>query len=125
MRVEFIIDLRQEALNANRHIPWPVQRARARLLREKSLIMHKRALTLTGWHARRAHLTVYVAWPNRRRRDVANLMPTFKPLIDGAVDAGVLPDDNDEYLTGPDPRVLDSLSGIRYAARVTFDWRSE
>jgi crossover junction endodeoxyribonuclease RusA len=52
-----------------------------------------------------AHLTVCVTWPDRRRRDVHNVMPTIKAAIDGVVDAGLLPDDSDQYLTGPDLRV--------------------
>lgn len=52
----------------------------------------------------RAHLTVRIGWPDRRRRDAHNLMPTLKALIDGMVDAGLLPDDDDKHLTGPDLR---------------------
>jgi hypothetical protein len=45
---------------------------------------------------------VAVFYPDQsRRRDVHNLMGTVKPLIDGMVSAGLLPDDADEYLTGP------------------------
>jgi crossover junction endodeoxyribonuclease RusA len=67
-----------------------------------------------GWAARIAHapemvradLTVWVVYPVRvnRRRDVSNYLGTVKPLLDGMVDAGVLPDDDDDHLTGPDLR---------------------
>jgi hypothetical protein len=67
-----------------------------------------------GWSARaarvphlaRADLTVWVVYPSavRRRRDVSNYLGTVKPLLDGMVDAGVLPDDDDRHLTGPDLR---------------------
>jgi hypothetical protein len=46
-------------------------------------------------------IVVRVMWPTRKRRDVHNIMPTVKPLIDGLVDAGVLPDDDDDVLRGP------------------------
>lgn len=46
-------------------------------------------------------ILVRVLWPNRKRRDVHNIMPTVKPIIDGLVDAGVLPDDHDGVLRGP------------------------
>lgn len=36
--------------------------------------------------------------PNKRRRDVANLVQCCKPYIDGIVDAGVVPDDSWKYL---------------------------
>ena len=46
-----------------------------------------------------------VRFPDKRRRDVHNLLPHLgKPLVDGIVDAEVLPDDSDEYLIGPDMR---------------------
>lgn len=46
--------------------------------------------------------TVAVWYPDKRPRDLHNLMGTVKPLIDGMVkDSGLLPDDRDEFLTGP------------------------
>lgn len=33
-----------------------------------------------------------------RRRDPDNLVAAFKPLVDGLVDAGVVPDDTDEFV---------------------------
>lgn len=52
----------------------------------------------------KAHLTVRIGWPTRRRRDAPNIWPTLKPLIDGIVDSGFLVDDDDEHLIGPDLR---------------------
>jgi hypothetical protein len=54
----------------------------------------------------RAHITVTFRFPNLIRRDVLNLYPyVVKPLIDGMVtDAGMLPDDDDLHLIGPDLR---------------------
>lgn len=47
----------------------------------------------------RCELEVCVGWPNRsRKRDAPNLWPTMKAAIDGIVDAGWLPDDNDEHI---------------------------
>lgn len=50
------------------------------------------------------HLVMTFAWPDQRRRDVANLAPTAKALVDGLVDAKVLVDDSDRHITGPDLR---------------------
>lgn len=36
--------------------------------------------------------------PDNRRRDVANLYPSFKSALDGIVDAGVIRDDNDSIV---------------------------
>jgi len=46
--------------------------------------------------------TVHIA--DKRRREVSNYFPTFKACIDGFVDAGVLADDSDAHVIGPDPR---------------------
>lgn len=47
----------------------------------------------------RARLTVLVGWqPLKRRRDRLNLAPTLKAILDGCVDAKVLPDDDDTHL---------------------------
>ncbi|MEU3162930.1 hypothetical protein [Streptosporangium sp. NPDC006930] len=53
----------------------------------------------------RAHVFGLYSPPDRRRRDVGNLYPSFKAIIDGCVDAGVLPDDDDTHLIGPDMRL--------------------
>lgn len=73
-----------------------------------------REATFDEWQARgcllnccafdRAHVTVTIRFPTNHRRDVGNYYPTAKAIVDGLVDAGVLPDDNDEHLTGPDMR---------------------
>jgi len=68
----------------------------------------------------RAHIVVHVAWPDRRRRDAHNLYVTAKACIDGLVDYGLIPDDDDTHLIGPDFRVDPELSGIRRATRLTF-----
>ncbi|MGW1275532.1 hypothetical protein ACWD4V_01055 [Streptomyces tsukubensis] len=41
--------------------------------------------------------------PITRRRDPGNWAPSAKAYIDGLVDAGVLPDDDADHLTGPYP----------------------
>lgn len=46
----------------------------------------------------RARITAELRWPDNRRRDAANYMPSIKAAIDGIVLAGVLPDDSDKYL---------------------------
>ena len=45
-----------------------------------------------------------IGWADNRKRDVNNWQPTAKALVDGLVDAGVLEDDNDAHLVGPDLR---------------------
>lgn len=49
---------------------------------------------------------VEVTFPvkQNRRRDPHNAIATVKPIIDGLVDAGVWPDDTDEYVIVLDPK---------------------
>lgn len=52
----------------------------------------------------RAHIVVAYRFPDNRRRETSNLQPTSKAIVDGLVDAGVVPDDSDQYVVGPDNR---------------------
>ncbi len=67
----------------------------------------------------RCHLTVHIAAPTARRRDAANLHPTVKACLDGIVQAGVIVDDSDAHLVGPDLRP-DPERSERGAYRLTF-----
>lgn len=71
----------------------------------------------------RAHVTVTVHWPDHRRRDVLNLAPTVKALIDGMTDAGCWPDDDDRHLIGPDFRVAPTPSGRPGITRLVVEVR--
>lgn len=55
----------------------------------------------------RAHVTYYVSHgdAHNRKRDAANWYPTVKAALDGIVDGGVLPGDDDRFVVGPDPRL--------------------
>lgn len=56
------------------------------------------------WH-QRARIVITARFPDLRRRDVSNLYPyVAKPIVDGLVDARVLPDDDDRHVIGPDLR---------------------
>lgn len=67
-----------------------------------------------------ADLIVRIGWPNRLRRDSHNLMPTLKALIDGMTEAGLLPDDDDKHLTGPDLRPY--RRGDKGRVHLTFEF---
>ncbi len=62
-----------------------------------------RAAKLPQLH--RAHIVAELYFGDRRRRDVHNYYPTLKAMVDGLVDYGLLPDDADDYLVGPDLRL--------------------
>jgi hypothetical protein len=107
-------------LTANQRLHWAAKAQTTRTLR-----------LMGAWAAKeqgipvmdRAHLTVWVSWPDHRRRDVANISPTLKALIDGIVqDAKRLPDDDDRHLIGPDLRVTDEVSGLKGVTRLRFEF---
>lgn len=51
------------------------------------------------------HVVAHVSAPKKSRADVGNTYPTVKACVDGALtDAGIIPDDNDDHLIGPDMR---------------------
>lgn len=57
-----------------------------------------------AWH-QRVRIIVTFRFPDLRRRDVSNLYPyVAKPIVDGLVDARVVPDDDDLHVIGPDLR---------------------
>lgn len=45
----------------------------------------------------RARIVLHWQPATKRRRDQLSIAPTLKPLVDGLVDAGVLPDDDSEH----------------------------
>lgn len=77
-----------------RHGHWATRARLTSYLRARSRALHRGQPQY-----QRAALTVTVTWADRRRRDASNLQPTIKALIDGAIDAGILPDDSDRHLT--------------------------
>ena len=71
-----------------------------------------------GWEAKRQHMptlttpvriiaTVHLE-TKPSRWDATNWLPTAKACIDGLVDAGVLADDSNKHVIGPDMRAGDS-----------------
>lgn len=53
------------------------------------------------------HITATVHKTRNGRWDAGNLYPTAKAIVDGLVDAGVVPDDDNAWVTGPDMRAGD------------------
>ena len=75
---------------------------RIRTLRMQARVMARAARCPS---LERARLVAWVRFPDGRRRDLHNYMPTLKALVDGLVDAGLLPDDASRHLQGPDMRL--------------------
>lgn len=93
----------QELLNANDRIHWSAHARITRQLRSDAFLL---ARYMRIPPLERAHVVAEYQPPNLRRRDPANLYPSIKALVDGAIcDAGVLPDDDAKHLIGPDMRL--------------------
>ncbi len=113
-----------DILNSNdRSLHWGAKARRAKALRQRAAI----AWRLAGSpQMSRARLLVTVTYPTGHRRDVANLQATVKPLVDGMVHPfpgvrGLLPDDDDDHLIGPDMRhILPNTPG-RYVLTLDFE----
>lgn len=88
-----------ELISANKRMHWAVKAPKVREWRGAGYQLGR-----SFSRRQRAHVLVEFDWPDKRRRDPANFHPTIKALIDGMIDAGLLPDDNDRYLDGPDAR---------------------
>lgn len=86
-------------MTSNMRLHWARTAERSRGLRYLGLcaVRHVPAMA-------RAHIVCTIAYPGGGRADPANAWPTIKPLVDGMVDAGMLPDDNSHCLIGPDMR---------------------
>jgi hypothetical protein len=93
----------QELLTSNQRLNRYKQARIVKQLRSDAFYLAKYAKVPP---LERAHvICIYQPPPKRGVKDVGNLAPSAKALVDGAIgDAGILPDDSDTYMTGPDMR---------------------
>ena len=89
-------------ITANHRMHWAVRADRTRRWREVTAWTAKR---LRIPHFDRMHITCLLHFRLARRRDPANWAPTAKACVDGLVDAGVVDDDDDTHVIGPDMRI--------------------
>jgi crossover junction endodeoxyribonuclease RusA len=88
------------SLNDRRH--WAGRAAAARELKDAACLMARGARLP---QLQRAEVTVTYCPPDRRRRDPDNYAAAGKPLIDGLVAAGVLPDDDGRHVAAVHYRI--------------------
>ena len=91
-----------DVLNLNDREHWRLKANKSKYIRQ---LAEQIARASRAPHLKRALLTVEIAFPDRKRRDPHNWMATVKPIVDGLVKAGVLPDDDAAHLDGPDMRL--------------------
>ena len=90
-------------LNSNQRLHRMVHAKRTAAWREAARV----ALSGPSWWAPfdgPVHIVCTVHKTRAGRWDAGNLYPTAKAIVDGLVDAGVIPDDSNEWVTGPDMR---------------------
>ena len=95
-----------EWLTSNGRYHWAQKARRTRALRVRAALAARAARIPP---MARARITVHVHGRTRARTDPANAYPAVKALVDGLVDAGVLPDDDAAHLDGPDMRLGDPI----------------
>lgn len=122
LTIAFLLPM-ADTLSANGRVHWAVRARKTKALRFQACLLAATESDFgEGSYHRfdRARLVVRIGWPDKRRRDAANLSPTLKAIIDGFVDGGLLPDDNDRHLVGPDLRPY--VAGERGFVRLDFDF---
>jgi crossover junction endodeoxyribonuclease RusA len=94
------------SLNDREH--WRPKAAKVAQLRSDVLVLC-RAKKIP--RLERAQVQLYYRPRDRRRRDAENLVATLKPCTDGVVDAKIIEDDCEPYLTPVMPKLLPPVPG--------------
>ncbi|MCW2785213.1 MAG: hypothetical protein JWP74_1730 [Marmoricola sp.] len=89
-------------INANDRKHWRTEAKTTKTWREAAATECKRA-NLPAFDVP-VRIVIAYRFPDNRRRETSNLQPTSKAICDGIVDSGVITDDRDELVTGPDNR---------------------
>ena len=89
-------------LNANQRLHWANKARMTRKVRETTALL-ARAEKIPPC----SRIKVRLLWcvTDKRRRDPSNVVPTQKPMVDGLVDAGIVPDDTPEWVIENMPHV--------------------
>ena len=119
-----------EVLTSTQRLHWRAKAEKTSSIRQRSFLTWRSAGSPRMGHAR---CIANLAYPNNRKRDVSNLMPTIKAAIDGIVSGPgslkgrggcLLPDDDDAHLIGPDLRHADGDVTPGFLT-ITFDFFEE
>nr|DAQ64770.1 MAG TPA: Endodeoxyribonuclease RusA [Caudoviricetes sp.] len=102
---------RSKLITANDKMHWGVRARLTKQLRQWGYLLGREGEGVARLGLTHARVEVEFAYPDRRRRDRSNLAPTVKALMDGLIDAGLLPDDADRFLDGPHTVIADNLAG--------------
>lgn len=89
-------------INANERLYWMEKHKRTKAWREQAALKARAAKIP---RLERVHIVCKLRFGDNRRRDPGNWAPTAKAIVDGLVDAHVVPDDNHKHVRGPDMRL--------------------
>nr|DAU83083.1 MAG TPA: Endodeoxyribonuclease RusA [Caudoviricetes sp.] len=114
---------RSKLLTANDKMHWAARARLTKQLRQWGYLLGREGEGVARLGLRHARVEMEFAYPDRRRRDRSNLAPTVKAIMDGLIDAGLLPDDADRFLDGPHTviatRLADHCVAVpRYEVRI-------
>jgi crossover junction endodeoxyribonuclease RusA len=87
------IELTRPPLTANQRLHW---RKKAAITADFRRDIAARVAHIPAVTKCRTQMVWFVT--DKRRRDVDNLVPTFKVMCDALVDAGIVPDDTPEFM---------------------------
>lgn len=105
MPLKLTIPLPAEWINLNQRLHWA---QRAKLTKAWRTMAHIQARQQRlPKKLGRVSIVATVHKATARKYDVHNLIPTAKAVIDGLVDYGLIVDDSNEFLVGPDMRAGD------------------
>ncbi len=104
-------------INANDRLVWMERSRRSKAWRQ---LAERRAKAEGIGTFERIGVVCYLHFADSRLRDPANWAPTAKAAIDGLVDAGVVPDDNHKFVTGPDMRIGSKVIGALVGMRMVI-----
>lgn len=85
-------------INVNDRMHWAKRARQTRTWREAGAV---KARDECLPRLDRAEIRIWVHKTTARKYDAMNLYPTWKAFVDGLVDYGLLPDDDNDHLTGP------------------------
>jgi len=101
---------RSKLITANDKMHWAVRAKLTKQLRQWAYLLGRESAGVARLGLTHARVEMEFAYPDCRRRDRSNLAPTVKALMDGLIDAGLLPDDADRFLDGPHTVIADRLA---------------
>jgi len=105
--------------NANRRGQWARHRANAERQKFRRLAAHIGEIEGADWTPLDfTYITARHVSPVRRRRDPLGLAERLKGIVDGLVDAGLLPDDDELHI---EVRLARSIKGEHAGIQLTLE----